>query len=181
MSRKTKGIFFLVIALGFTLVAALLGPGISRDSALAATPAVQLPAPVTWRPVQTEQTPAAIAVLEGETQTLTTPLESYAYPSIVVQKGVPVVWTIQAEATQLNGCNNEIVSRDLGFGARLSAGQTVIAFTPEATGVFTYTCWMGMISGTVEVVDDLGALPENYAIGATASIPAQTGCCCCGQ
>ena len=32
-------------------------------------------------------------------------------------------------------------------------GTNVIKFTPEKTGNFKYTCWMGMISGKIKVVE----------------------------
>ena len=38
----------------------------------------------------------------------------------------------------------------------LNAGDNVIKFTPEETGLVPYTCWMGMLDGRILVVDDLG-------------------------
>ena len=50
----------------------------------------------------------SVAQLDGDVQNIVTPLEGRDYPAIVVQKGVPVRWVIEAEATSLNGCNNQI-------------------------------------------------------------------------
>ena len=32
-------------------------------------------------------------------------------------------------------------------------GENVIEFTPEDVGIVDYTCWMGMISGRINVID----------------------------
>lgn len=32
-----------------------------------------------------------------------------------------------------------------------SEGENVIEFTPEKEGVYTYSCWMGMITGKIYV------------------------------
>ena len=40
-----------------------------------------------------------------------------------------------------------IVAVEMGYGTN------VIEFTPEKTGTFQYTCWMGMISGKIKVVE----------------------------
>ena len=111
-----------------------------------------------------------------------TPLEGRDYPAIVVQKGVPVRWVIEAEATSLNGCNNRI---NLGkFGQPeipLYTGENVIEFTPTESGSFFYSCWMGMISGQVKVVDDLNALDASFVENEkTIQVPgaSSTGGCC---
>jgi hypothetical protein len=42
-------------------------------------------------------------------QTITTKIDSFSYPSIVVQKGIPVKWIIIADQDSLNECNNTII------------------------------------------------------------------------
>ncbi len=88
-------------------------------------------------------------------QTVTTQLSSGRYEPITVQKGVPVKWVIQAEAGDLNGCNNAIVIPKFNIEKKLEVGDNVIEFTPTESGTFAYSCWMGMIRSKITVVDDL--------------------------
>ena len=94
------------------------------------------------------------ATVNGDVQEIVTTLESGSYPPITVQNGVPVRWTIVADAKNLNGCNNEIVIPQFNKEQKLVPGDNVITFTPTKTGTFGYSCWMGMIRGTITVVDD---------------------------
>lgn len=70
-----------------------------------------------------------------------------------VRAGVPVRWEITASNSI--GCNGSIVSNGLFSGAiNLTPGQvTVKEFTPQTPGKYRFSCTMGMISGTMEVVD----------------------------
>jgi len=45
----------------------------------------------------------------AEVQIITTTLQSGRYEPIIVQKDIPVKWSIQAQKNSINGCNNEIV------------------------------------------------------------------------
>ena len=46
-----------------------------------------------------------------------------------------------------------LILRDFKLGVEMGYGTNVIEFTPEKTGTFQYTCWMGMISGKIKVVE----------------------------
>ena len=78
-----------------------------------------------------------------------------AYEPIVVQRGLPVTWTLTVPEEKLIGCNNEILAPELGIAKKLVPGENTITFTPTKTGVFTFSCWMGMIRSRVTVVDAL--------------------------
>ena len=39
----------------------------------------------------------------------------------------------------------------------LKPGDNVISFTPDTSGVIAYSCWMGMIRGSITVVDSADA------------------------
>ena len=91
------------------------------------------------------------AQMEGDYQSLTTNLEFGTYPGIKVKAGIPVKWTINAEPGKLNGCNNEIIIPKLGVTAKLQEGENIIEFTPEESGEFGYSCWMGMIRSSIIV------------------------------
>ncbi len=70
-----------------------------------------------------------------------------------VQAGGPVRWEIADRGT--SGCWNAIVSRGLFNGQiDLTPGKISIKeFTPERPGKYKFSCWMGMVSGTIEVID----------------------------
>lgn len=104
-----------------------------------------------------------VSEMVAGTQTIRTTLESGAYPAIVVQKGVPVRWIMDADKLDINGCNNRI---NIPFADirnyRFSPGENVIEFTPDESGTFGYSCWMGMISGQIKVVDDLNEVDLEF-------------------
>lgn len=96
-----------------------------------------------------------IAVIQNGVQTVTTTLASGKYQPIVVQKGIPVKWTIKADAGNINGCNNSMVIRAYGVTHDFTPGDNVIEFTPTESGTIPYSCWMGMIRSKITVVDDI--------------------------
>lgn len=98
-----------------------------------------------------------IAKVEDGIQTVTTKLTSGRYEPIVVQKGIPVKWIIQAKDSDINGCNNSIVVPKYNLTYDLKAGDNVIEFTPTESGTFSYSCWMGMIRSKIRVVDDINS------------------------
>ena len=69
-----------------------------------------------------------------------------------VRVGVPVRWEIIDSGT--SGCTNAVISKSLFDGEiDLTPGQTSVKeFTPQTPGKYKFSCWMGMISGTIEVI-----------------------------
>jgi len=100
----------------------------------------------------------AVARLSDGFQEVRTTVESGQYHPFVVQKGVPVRWTIRVKTEDLNGCNNPLTIPQYGIRKELVPGDNLIEFTPEQVGTITYTCWMGMISSTIRVVPDVNRL-----------------------
>ncbi|HYE68797.1 MAG TPA: sulfite exporter TauE/SafE family protein [Anaerovoracaceae bacterium] len=94
-------------------------------------------------------------IIDG-VQVVTTSLDSGSYEPIVVQAGIPVQWNIQAEAGDINGCNNRIIIPEYNLEKPLEPGDNIIEFTPDKSGIIPYSCWMGMIRSQITVVDDLG-------------------------
>ena len=92
-------------------------------------------------------------VMKDGKQIVKSTLNPYRYPAITVKKGVPVHWEIEAGQNALTGCNYKMIFRDLGFMYELGYGTNVIEFTPEKAGTMQYTCWMGMVRGTIRVVE----------------------------
>ena len=70
-----------------------------------------------------------------------------------VKAGIPVKWEITGGNSL--GCNGAIISNKLFNGqVDLTSGQlTVKEFTPQSAGTFGFSCTMGMIRGTIEVVN----------------------------
>lgn len=70
-----------------------------------------------------------------------------------VKVGVPVRWEITDKGT--SGCTNAVVSKNLFAGEiRLEKGKTSVKeFTPTTPGKYMFSCWMGMVTGTIEVVE----------------------------
>jgi sulfite exporter TauE/SafE len=101
-----------------------------------------------------------IAKIEGNVQVVETSMSSGRYTPIIVQKGIPVKWTIQAKASDLNGCNNPMFIPQFNQQYKLTPGDNVIEFTPEAEGNIPYSCWMGMIRSNIKVVSDLSAVTD---------------------
>jgi len=99
----------------------------------------------------------AVAEIHDGVQVVEAGLRSSRYPSIAVQKGIPVEFNLTAEAKSLNGCNETVALTAFGVEKHLKAGDNIIEFTPEQAGAVTYTCWMGMIRANILVVDDLSA------------------------
>jgi len=98
-----------------------------------------------------------------------------------VRVNVPVKWEITDTGT--SGCTNAVLSRSLFDGQiELTPGQTATKeFTPQKIGKYKFSCWMGMISGVIEVVDPKNNSYSNNSGGeAAATIPSGAKGCGCG-
>ncbi|MDP2910513.1 MAG: sulfite exporter TauE/SafE family protein [bacterium] len=102
-----------------------------------------------------------------------------------VLAGVPVKWEITDKGT--SGCTNAIISKGLFSGEiALTPGRTSVKeFTPTKPGKYKFSCWMGMVSGIIEVVDNSES--KNSASAAAADfndsgdiIPSGAKGCGCG-
>lgn len=102
-------------------------------------------------PTQAVQTNASVAT--EDYQTVNSELEWRGYPDITVKAGVPVRWVIHAEPGRITGCNNEMVIPALNLRVPLQEGDNVVEFTAQEPGVIPYTCWMGMLHGSITVED----------------------------
>ncbi|GAA3650308.1 sulfite exporter TauE/SafE family protein [Asaccharospora irregularis] len=98
----------------------------------------------------------AVATIEDGVQTLrlTASYSGYTPSLAYIQKGIPTKLIIDGQ--QISGCNNAIIIPSLNVEKELQEGENIIGeFTPENTGSIDYSCWMGMIGGSIEVVDDI--------------------------
>jgi uncharacterized protein len=98
------------------------------------------------------------ALKENGIQTVSSTFSSGRYPSITVQSGIPVKWIIHAPAGSINGCNNRMVIPEYNIEYQFKPGDNTITFTPDKTGTFRYSCWMGMIRSSITVVKDKAAV-----------------------
>lgn len=120
----------------------------------------------------------SIAQIKGDVQVVTTTMGSGRYTPLIVQKGIPVKWTIKAAERDLNGCNNPVTIPEYGIEKTLQPGDNVIEFTPQEEGPIVYTCWMGMISSTINVVPDVASASEDDIAPAGRSGGFGGGGCC---
>lgn len=126
---------------------------------------------------QSAQTPAEKDIIGGDTgttiengvQLVASTLAPGKYPAITVQAGIPVRWTINAPERSINGCNNRIFIPEYNIEYAFQPGENVIEFTPERTGKFQYSCWMGMIRSTITVVEAGTQVPPAQEESATAA------------
>lgn len=70
---------------------------------------------------------------------------------LTVKKDVPVRWEILG--ADFMGCANSLILPAFGVSEYLRAGENVIEFTPTKTGQFTFSCSMGMVRGTMNVIE----------------------------
>jgi sulfite exporter TauE/SafE len=99
---------------------------------------------------------ASIASGDGIAQRVGTKIEPMAFHPIVVQKGIPVAWTISARAEDLNEHSSTFSIPDLGIKKTLKSGDTLVEFTPpDRSGEMEYCSWCAMISSRIYIVDDL--------------------------
>lgn len=91
------------------------------------------------------------AKMENGIQMVESTLASGSYADIRVAAGIPVKWIIYAEEDEINGCNNRMLCRDFEIEKTFQPGENIIEFTPETSGTYSFSCWMGMIHGTIIV------------------------------
>lgn len=101
------------------------------------------------------------AEVKDGVQQIKSTLSSGRYPSITVQAGIPVKWTINAPEGSINGCNNRVFIPEYDIEYQFKSGENVIEFTPTKNGRFSYSCWMGMIRGSITVTEAGAEVPSN--------------------
>ncbi|MEK7557700.1 MAG: sulfite exporter TauE/SafE family protein, partial [Patescibacteria group bacterium] len=99
----------------------------------------------------------------------------YSPNYLKVKVGIPVRWEIIDKGT--SGCTNAVIAKNLFDGEiSLTPGQTSVKeFTPKKVGKYKFSCWMGMVSGIIEVVDVAGAEPQNDILNSNENLFIQSG------
>ncbi len=93
------------------------------------------------------------AKIVGDYQEITTTIDYNSYEAITVKKDIPVKWTINVPEGKLNGCNNEIIIPKFNIDIKLQEGKNLVEFIPTETATIPYSCWMGMIKSSINVID----------------------------
>ncbi|PWB84321.1 MAG: heavy metal transporter [Methylocystaceae bacterium] len=144
---------------------------LSRTSKL--SPGPQSPAPAgrsqpTSTPATTPQpTPMPAARPAFQTITMDVIRSGFSPNHFVLIKGVPARWIINGK--QITTCNHRIIVPSLNLEFDVKKGRQVIEFTPDKTGVISWSCWMGMLRGEFEVIDEPTATIEQTPIAPAAS------------
>lgn len=111
-----------------------------------------------WRlPAPRERAPVAVSapIPQNGRQVIAMNVTSYGTyePStLTVTEGVPVTWNI--EGADFMGCASTLVLRAFGVSTTLRPGPNTVTFTPTKTGRYTFSCSMGMVRGTMNVVPE---------------------------
>jgi plastocyanin domain-containing protein len=96
-----------------------------------------------------------------------------------------VRWEIEDVGT--SGCTNAIVAKGLfPDEIPLTPGKvSVKEFTPTRPGKYKFSCWMGMVSGIIEVVEKKGSSGNSDSVLAANNqndvIPSGALGCSCGR
>lgn len=126
----------------------------------------------------TKVTTTGLVPVEGGKQIIRMDASSTGYSPNRFKVRVGQVVRMEITDTGTSGCTNAVISKLWEGQISLTNGQvSTKEFTPTKAGVYKYSCWMGMVTGTIEVVDSAGnAGPANaQPIGTGAK-----GCGCGG-
>lgn len=165
---KLSGIFIILLGL-------IMG---NRGLALAGFKISPMAILSSKRTINTSSNSSTKAVIKDGIQTVSITADRLGYnPSVIyVQKSIPVKWIINGN--EITSCNNQIIVPSLNIQKNLELGENIIEFTPEKTGDINYSCWMGMLTGVIRVVDNLST---TEALNSTKpSSVGNMGCCSVG-
>lgn len=147
LSRPTSAKYFSQVAGILILVFAIYNVS-SQFNVLGIIP--------TSTPIKTSTEQLILAPIIDSKQLLKMSASSTGYTpnTFTIKAGQPVRWEITDRGT--SGCTNAVISRTLFDGPiNLVPGTTSVReFTaPTTAGTYRFSCWMGMISGTIVVVN----------------------------
>ncbi len=150
---------------GFDLrsaITALKGAGVVQTALQAGRPAI-----LTARPRPAFQTIEMDVVESG-----------YTPNHFVLVRAVPVKWVINGK--RVTNCNHRIVVPSLELEFDVKPGIQTIEFTPDKTGIISWSCWMGMLRGDFDVVEEATAARAVAAtttpVGAAEKAPREAAC-----
>lgn len=133
------------------LVSATVVVLIGSQMAFRSMSALEIPLPFINSPSQEEVRLAP--VVDGvQMITLTVDWNGYHLDYTAVQKGIPVMITVNP--VSLSGCSNPITIPTFDIEIDALTTQLSALFTPDKTGNIRIQCWMNMISTNLKVLDN---------------------------
>ena len=100
-----------------------------------------------------KQVPSAtLPTVNGGVQEIAMKVTRFGYEpnTLTIKAGVPVKWMIDGAGAQ--GCTSQIVVPDLNITKALSSGINEIDFTAPNAGKLAFSCSMGMVRGSFNVL-----------------------------
>ncbi len=101
-----------------------------------------------------------VAEVYSDYQYVEITLKPLGYTPIVVEKGKPVRFNIKVINIERFGCTSAVKIPEYNIYKPLQNGDNIIEFTPTETGDFIYTCWMGIVSSRIKVVDKINNIDK---------------------
>lgn len=117
-----------------------------------------------------------ISTIKDGVQTITMTADNNGYtPSVIyVQKNIPIKWIINGK--QITSCNGEIVVPSENIEKKLKSGDNILEFVPKDKDI-NFSCWMGMITGVIKVVDDINTVDPAKVSSVTSPSTSSASCC----
>ncbi len=92
----------------------------------------------------------------ARTVSMTVDARGYHCEPVILQLGKPVLWLVQVE--ELTPCNRTLIVPAFDLELDLKVGSNVIQWTPIQPGVIGFSCWMGMMKGSLIVGEESARL-----------------------
>lgn len=100
----------------------------------------------------------------------------YSPRIVFIEKNLPT--EIIFEGQTITSCNNEVIFPSMNIKQKLTKGETKINFTAGDKDI-SYSCWMGMLSGSIKVVDTLDGVSDKDISSAESELSQNSGGGCC--
>jgi sulfite exporter TauE/SafE/copper chaperone CopZ len=127
-------------------------PLLERQEQPATTPELQAQRAPTGQPQPAPRPHPAFQTIEMDVIS-----SGYSPNHFVLSRGIPVKWIINGK--QVTNCNHRIIVPSLNLEFDVKNGRQTIEFTPQKAGVIPWSCWMGMLHGDFEVIEEPPATP----------------------
>ena len=80
-----------------------------------------------------------------------------AYPTLTVQRGIPVEFILHAESFNIDVTNEYLSFPDFGIiDLQIKPGANTVRFYPDSSGIFFFSSRSGTLKSSVTVVESLG-------------------------
>lgn len=100
----------------------------------------------------------------------------YSPRVVFIEKNLPTEIIFEGET--ITSCNNEVIFPSVNIRQKLKKGETTVSLTAGEKDI-NYSCWMGMLSGSIKVVDSLDGISDKDISSAESELSQNTGGSCC--